>query len=232
MRLAGGERLQLLGDFALGSVKCSKEDATAAFEIVGHNGTTVELEVQRRFHQFGRHFEQLFGEGNELFERKTAMPFIHRFCERVGDPGTYADERCLFDAELGRDLVGRAEADAADIAGQPVRVLRDQPNGIGAVSFVNAHRARRADAIAVQEQHDLTDDLLLGPARDDPLRALRANPGDLTKATWLLLDDLEHGLAKGAYKLLRIDRPDAADHPGAEIFLDALDRRRRRSLEE
>src|SRR5580704_13218360 len=33
-RLSGGLRLQLLGDFPLGSVKCSKEDATAAFEIV------------------------------------------------------------------------------------------------------------------------------------------------------------------------------------------------------
>jgi len=31
---------------------------------------------------------------------------------------------------------------------------------------------------------------------------------------------------------LRVDRPDAADHPGAEIFLDALNRRWRGSLEE
>ena len=231
-RLSGGERLELLGDFALGSVKCSKEDATAAFEIVGHNGTTLELEVQRRFDQFGRHFEQLFGEGNELFERKTAMPFIHRLGERVGDPGTYADQRCLLDAELGRDLIGGAEADAADIASQPIGVLRDQPNGIGAVSLVNAHRARRADTVAVQKQHDLPNHLLLGPARDDPLRALRADAGHLTKAIGLLLDDVEHGFAEGAYKLLRIDRPDAADHAGAEIFLDPLDRRRRRSLEE
>ena len=116
-RLSGGERLQLLSDFALGSVKCSKEDATAAFEIVGHDGTTLELEVQRRFDQFGRHFEQLFGEGNELFERKTAMPFIHRLRERIGDPGADADQRCLLDAELGRDLVGGAKADAPDVAG-------------------------------------------------------------------------------------------------------------------
>jgi len=43
--LSNGERLELLGDFALGSVKCRKEDATAAFEIVGHNGPTLELEV-------------------------------------------------------------------------------------------------------------------------------------------------------------------------------------------
>ena len=34
-RLADGERLELLGDFALGSVKPGKEDAASIFEIVG-----------------------------------------------------------------------------------------------------------------------------------------------------------------------------------------------------
>jgi hypothetical protein len=62
------------------------------------------------------------------------MPFIHRLGERIGDPCTNADQRCLLDAELGCDLIGRAEADAADVASQPMGVLRDQPNGIGAVS--------------------------------------------------------------------------------------------------
>ena len=102
---------------------------------------------------------------NELLGRKTAMPVVHRLGERVGDPGTHADQRGLLDAELGRDLVGGAEADAADVAGQPVGVLRDQLNRVGAVGLVDAHRARGADAVAVQEQHDLADHLLLGPAR-------------------------------------------------------------------
>ena len=60
------------------------------------------------------------------------MPFIHRLRERVGDPGTYADQCCLLDAEFGRDLISRSEADAADVASQPIWVLRDEPNGIGA----------------------------------------------------------------------------------------------------
>ena len=160
------------------------------------------------------------------------MPFVHRLGERVGDPGTYADQRCLLDAELGRDLVSRAEADAANVASQPIGVLRDQPNGISAISLVDAHRARCADTVAVQEQHDLANHLLLRPAGDDPLRALRADAGHLAQAIGLLLDDVEHGFAEGAHELLRIDRPDAADHAGAEIFLDPLDRRWRRSLEE
>jgi hypothetical protein len=45
------------------------------------------------------------------------MPFVHRLRERVGDAGTHANECGLLNAELGRDLVGGAEADAADVAG-------------------------------------------------------------------------------------------------------------------
>src|SRR4029077_19218735 len=108
-------------------------------------------------------------------------------------------QRSFLDAELGRDLIGGAEADAADVAGQTIRVLRDEPNGIGAVSFVNAHRARRADTVAVQEQHDLADDLLLGPARDDSLGAFRADAGHLTQTPGFLLDDVEYGFAEGPY---------------------------------
>src|SRR5215467_1400068 len=42
----------------------------------------------------------------------------------------------------------------------------------------------------------------------------------------------KHAFTKGAHKLLRVDRADAADHAGTEIFLDPLDRCRCRSLEE
>jgi hypothetical protein len=42
-----GERPELLGDFALGSVKCSKEDATTAFEIVGVGTGINQAELAR-----------------------------------------------------------------------------------------------------------------------------------------------------------------------------------------
>jgi hypothetical protein len=74
--------------------------------------------------------------------------------------------------------------------------------------------------------------LLLCPARDDAFCALRTNPCHFAQAIGLKLDDVEYGFAKGPHQLLRVDRPDAADHPGTEIFLDPLNRRRRRSLEE
>jgi hypothetical protein len=59
---------------------------------------------------------------------------------------------------------------------QTIGILADELNGIGAVGLVEPHRTRRADPVAVQEQHDLADDLLVGPARDDPLRALGPIP--------------------------------------------------------
>ena len=44
-------------------------------------------------------------------------------------------------------------------------------------------------------------------------------PSYLTQPVRCRLDDVEHLLAEGAHQLLGIDRPDAADHPGArDIF--------------
>src|SRR6516225_11438846 len=160
------------------------------------------------------------------------MTFVHRLRECVGNAGTHANKRGRLDTKLGRDLVGGAEADAADVPGQPIRVLRDDLNGIGPIGLVDAHRPRRADAVAVQAQHDFADDLLLGPAGDDPLRALWADAGYLAQARRFLFDDVEHCLAENAHELLRVDRPDAADHAGAEILLDPLDRRWGRRFEE
>jgi hypothetical protein len=67
--------------------------------------------------------------------RQTAVAVIHRLGEGKGDAGAHADQRSLLDTELGRDLVGGAEADAADVAGQPVRVFRDQLDCIGRVGL-------------------------------------------------------------------------------------------------
>ena len=51
------------------------------------------------------------------------MPFIHRLSKRERNAGTHPDQRGFLDAELRGDLVSRAEATAADVAGQAVRVF-------------------------------------------------------------------------------------------------------------
>jgi hypothetical protein len=82
-------------------------------------------------------------------------------------------------AELCRDLVRRSEADAADVARQPIWILRDESNGIGAVGFVDAHRARRADTIAVQKQHDLSR-ITFCSAQPAMIRSARFGPIPVT----------------------------------------------------
>jgi hypothetical protein len=56
--------------------------------------------------------------------------------------------------------------------------------------------------MAVQEDHDLPDDLLLGPSRDDPTRSHRANAIDFPQAIGLRLDDVEHLFAECAQEPL------------------------------
>ena len=75
----------------------------------------------------------------------------------------------------------------------------------------------------MKKDHDLPDDLLLGPGVRNPFGSNRANARDLAKPTRLGLDDVEDLLTEGLDHLPGIDRPDAADHPGAKIFLDPFD---------
>jgi hypothetical protein len=82
--------------------------------------------------------------------------------------------------------------------------------------------ARAVPTPSVKEDHDLPDDLLLGPSVRDPFGSNRADARHLAKPIGLGLDDIEDLLPEGLDHLLGIDRPDAPDHPGAEIFLDPV----------
>ena len=160
------------------------------------------------------------------------MALVHRLCQRMADTGADPDHRRLLDAEPHGDGVGGHEADAADVPGKAVGVLRHHLDGVRAVSPEYPHRPRRAHAMAVQEHHDLADDLLLGPGVRYPLRPHFPDAGHLAQPFRLRLDDVEHLLAERADELAGIDRADAPDHPRAEILLDALDRGGRRGADE
>src|SRR6516164_6017162 len=122
------------------------------------------------------------------------------------------------------------EADAADVTRQAIWVLRHDLHGISAVGLVDAHRAGRADALAVKEDHDLTHDLLLGPSSGDTASSYRTNAGHFPQPLWLPFDRIEHLLAESAHQLLGVDRANTADHPGPEILFDAIERSRFRGL--
>jgi hypothetical protein len=79
----------------------------------------------------------------------------------------------------------------------------------------------------MEEHHDLADDLLLGPSIGDALGTHRTNTRHLAKAPRFRFDRVEDFLAEGPNQLLGVDRADTADHAGAKIFLDSVDRCRR-----
>ena len=149
-----------------------------------------------------RHLKQFVGQRHQLVGGQAAMAVVHGLGQGIGDAGAHPDHRGLLDAELHGDRVGGLEADAADVARQPIGVLRHDLHGVGAVGLEDAHRPRRADAMAVQEDHDLADDLLLGPGVGDALGAHRADAGHLAQALGLGLDDVEHLLAEGSTSFL------------------------------
>ena len=123
------------------------------------------------------------------------------------------------------------KTDAANIPGKLIGVLGHDLHGVRAVGLEDANCPGGADPIAVKEDHDLPDDLLLRPGVRDPFGSNRANARHLPKPIGLGLDDVEDLVSKGLDHLLGVGRADAPDHPGAQIFLDPVDRTRRRALE-
>ena len=159
------------------------------------------------------------------------MTFVHRLRQRIRYAGAQADHGGLFDAELHRDRIGGLEADAPDVPGEAIGVLGHDLHGVDAVGLVDANGPGGSDPVAMKEDHDLPDDLLLGPGVGDPLGPNHANARHLAKPIGFGLDDVEDLLAEGLDHFLGVDRPDAPDHAGAQIFLDPFDRTRRRRLE-
>ena len=213
---------------ALGPVQAGQEDAVGFTDPVGDHRAILQLEIERGADEVLRHLKQAFRQGNKLGDRQAAMALVHRLGQRIGNPGAHPHYSGLLDAELHRNGVGGLETDAADVARKPVRILGHDPDGVAAVGLENAHRARRADAMAVQEDHDFPHRFLLGPRGKDAGGAHRADALDLPQPVRRCLDDVEYLLAKRADQFLGVNRADTADHAGCEVFLDAAGGGRRR----
>jgi len=74
----------------------------------------------------------------------------------------------------------------------------------------------------MKKDHDLTDRLLLGPARGDARCSPWPNARYLLQPIGTRLNDVESGLAESCYDALRHCRPNATHLSGREILFDAL----------
>jgi hypothetical protein len=174
------------------------------------SATTVPPRSRRRARAVDdarRHVEQLLRRLGQFLPRQAALPLVDRLHERVGDAGAGADGGGLLDAELAREGIGGDEADPADVARQAVGVLLDERDGVRTVGLVDPHGARCADAMAVEEHHDVADHLLTRPRLDDLRGAAGADAVDVAQPGRLGIDHLEYAIAECADELAREHGP-------------------------
>ena len=136
------------------------------------------------------------------------MPALARLIESFGDP------------DLLGDLVGSREADPVDVFRQHVRIAPNLLNRLIPIGLVDAYRPAGADAVAVEEQHDLADLLSLLPCLRDPLPALGADPIYRFQFGGAVFDHGENIGSKAPHQLLGENRADALDQAAAEVPLD------------
>src|SRR5688500_1804227 len=110
---------------------------------------------QRRVYDF--FFEQLSGLVFQHLYRQSAVAFPGRLDQNMAQARTGTNQGIEGDADLLGNLVGGLEADAVDVLGQSVRIGLDLVDCALPVGFVDAHSPARADAVAMEEHHYLTD---------------------------------------------------------------------------
>jgi hypothetical protein len=145
--------------------------------------------------------QQPLGQRQQVSFRQATIAILHRLQQGVGDAGSSAQHRGLRNTEPLSELVGRLEAYAGNVARQTIGVLPHQWHRIGTVGLEDAHRASRADAVALQEHHDLANGLLLAPAGRDALKTRLADAVDLEQALGRALNHVENGFTKAVTSL-------------------------------
>ena len=213
---------QALRDGPLGLPELAQEDTVPVFHRVGHDTAVRQFKIDGLLKCRRGDLQECFGLSEEIVARQPAMPVVHRLQQGIGDAGPGADHGRLRDAQLFGDLVGGLEADAPDIAGEPVGVLGHQRDRVRPVGLVDAHGTRRAHTMALEEHHDLADGFLVGPGGGNACHAFGADAAHLGQALRLLLDDVEDGFPERRDQPLGEMRADTLHQTRAEIFLNAL----------
>jgi hypothetical protein len=103
--------------------------------------------------------------------------------------------------------------------------------GLVAVFFDEADALGCADAVGLEEHHDVAEGSLFFPCLFDLLGAFGTDAGDVAEFAGEVGDDVEGVLAKVVDNFVGVDFADAVDHAGCEVFADTVDRGREFGLE-
>lgn len=135
------------------------------------------------------------------------------------------------DAEIARNAVGGAEADAGHLARQAVGLLADDALRVVAVALLDLRRQVGGDAVALEKDQRLARRMRRLPALDDALRAHPSDARDLGEALWVAIDHVERVEAEGRDQAFRGRWSDAGQQAGGQVPLDAEEGRRPHRLE-
>ncbi len=117
----------------------------------------------------------------------------------------FGQTQCLSDA------VGGLEPNPVDISRQPIRVTFHHFQRLIAVLFINLDCQVGAYTMAVQEEHNFLDLLLLFPSLGDQARAFWSDVRHFSQSFRLMLDHLQGLLAKFIYDALSESGTNAFD---------------------
>ena len=149
------------------------------------------------------------------------MSFIGELVEHIEDARLSAQGRVLCKTEILSNFVGCNEPDSEDVRGETIRVFFHDLDGLVAVLLEDLRGVPGTDAVTLQEDHHLTDLLLVRPGFPNHTDAFLADAVNLTKTLDRLFDHIKGLFSKGFHDPLRHDRADALDESRSEILLDA-----------
>src|SRR6476646_12044789 len=98
------------------------------------------------------------------------MAVRHGLHQRVRNAGPSTEHGLLRNAKPLCQLVRSLKPDTADVACKTIWIFLHKRDRVGTVGLEYADRPRRTDAMALQEDHDLSDRLLVRPTGRDPLQ--------------------------------------------------------------
>ena len=193
-------------------MKPAQKYASLPADPVADNIDPGELVIERHPHKRFVDIEQLGGESDEIVDRKPAMTVVGRLLQGEGHTGAQSLRRLAGHAHFHGHRVGRAKADASDVASEPIWVLGHHLNGVMAIGLENSHRARRSNAMGMQKHHDVANGLLFGPAGGDFSRAELSDPRHIPQLLGGRFDDFEGSSPERVNDSLRQLGTDAANH--------------------
>src|SRR5438067_1735550 len=133
--------------------------------------------------------EQLYGLRQRFIDRDPAVPPLARRVDDMAHARHQPKGRSSVVTQAARHRVGRTEADPADLVHEAKRILSNRRHRAVAVLLLNAKRARATKAGRGQKDHQVAHGPLRLPARLDLPERLSPDPGNLTKALRLLVND-------------------------------------------